>query len=192
MKLSLITLSLSAAAATSLPSTKPALSASASSRVSPGSPTMKMLGADQVTPDNNAWKGGSEQKITWKFEGAVPEVDIWLQRPYFGLPDGMHVKGLAYKVKNTGSHVVTAPTGLVPGKFPQGQIRERRPRLGAQSDFHHRQVGDASQDHRRSSRPPAPLPLIHRAAVASPPRRPSLIGVSTGAGETVGGDARRD
>ena len=102
---------------TSLSSTKPALSASASSRVSPGSPTMKMLGADQVTPDNNAWKGGSEQKITWKFEGAVPEVDIWLQCPYFGLPDGMHVKGLAYKVKNTGSHVVTAPTGLVPGKY---------------------------------------------------------------------------
>ena len=102
---------------TSLSSTKPALSASASSRVSPGSPTMKMLGADQVTPDNNAWKGGSEQKITWKFEGAVPEVNIWLYRPQFGLPDGAYVKFLAHNVKNTGSHVVTVPTGLVPGKY---------------------------------------------------------------------------
>ena len=113
-----------AAAATSLSSTKPrALSASAS-RVSPGSPTVQIFGADQVTPDNNALKGGSEQKITWNFEGAVPEVDIILYRPAFtlfrpefGLPDGAYVKGLAYNVKNTGSHVVTVPTGLVPGKY---------------------------------------------------------------------------
>ena len=107
-----------AAAARSLSSTKPALSACAP-RVSPGdSPTMKMFGADnQVTPDNTAWNGGSEQKITWKFEGAVPKVDIWLYRPEFGLPDGVHVKLLAYEVKNTGSHVVTVPTGLVPGKY---------------------------------------------------------------------------
>ena len=109
-----------AAAATSLTSTKPALSASASSRVSPGSPTMKMFGADnnQVTPDDStAWNGGSEQKITWKFEGAVPEVDITLQHPQFGIPGGLFFKGLAYDVKNTGSHVVTVPTGLVPGKY---------------------------------------------------------------------------
>ena len=108
-----------AAAATSLTSTKPALSASASSRVPPGSPTMKMFGADnnQVTPDNNAWKGGSEQKVTWNFEGAVPEVDICLHRPEFGLPDGRYVKLLACRVKNTGSKVVAVPTGLVPGKY---------------------------------------------------------------------------
>jgi hypothetical protein len=112
-----------AAAATPLPWTKPALSASAS-RVSPGSPTMKMFGDDnntynnQVTPDNNAWKGGSEQTIAWKFEGAVPEVDIWLYRPEFGLHVlGTFVKLLACKIKNTGSHVVTVPTGLVPGKY---------------------------------------------------------------------------
>ena len=109
-----------AAAATPLPWTKPALSASAS-RVSPGSPTMKMFGTynNQVTPDNNAWKGGSEQTIAWKFEGAVPEVDIWLYRPEFGLL-GTHVESvklLACKIKNTGSHVVTVPTGLVPGKY---------------------------------------------------------------------------
>ena len=40
-----------------------------------GSPTaVKVFGANsnQVKPDNNAWKGGSEQLITWKFKGAVP------------------------------------------------------------------------------------------------------------------------
>ena len=110
-----------AAAARSLSSTKPALSASAS-RVSPGDfPTVKMFGADnQVTPDNNAWKGGSEQLITWKFKGAVPTVIVTLRRPKsseFGLPDGVHVKLLAHNVKNAGSHVVTAPTGLVPGEY---------------------------------------------------------------------------
>ena len=47
----------------------------------------------------------------------MPEVDIWLYRPEFGLPDGVHVKLLAHEVKNTGSHVVTVPTGLVPGKY---------------------------------------------------------------------------
>ena len=107
-----------AAAARSLTSTKPALSASAS-RVSPGdSPTMKMFGADnnQATPDNKAWKGGSEQKVTWKFEGAVPEVNIWLMRPEYWLP-GHFVELLSHHVKNTGSHVVTVPTGLVPGKY---------------------------------------------------------------------------
>ena len=35
---------------------------------------VKVFGANsnQVKPDNNAWKGGSEQLITWKFKGAVP------------------------------------------------------------------------------------------------------------------------
>ena len=117
MMLSLITLSLSAAAATSLPSTKPALSASAS-RMSPGSPTMKMLGLrggadNQVKPDNDAWQGGSKQLITWKFKGAVPNVQIILYRR----PGGVYVEFLEHNIKNTGSHVVTVPTALVPGKY---------------------------------------------------------------------------
>ena len=126
MMLSLITLSLSAAAATSLPSTKPALSASAS-RMSPGSPTMKMLGLrggadNQVKTDNDAWKGGSKQLITWKFKGAVPKVHIILYRlkstSWTGDPTGgAYVEILELSIKNTGSHVVTVPTGLVPGKY---------------------------------------------------------------------------
>lgn len=126
MMLSLITLSLSAAAATSLPSTKPALSGSAS-RMSPGSPTMKMLGLrggadNQVKTDNDAWQGGSKQLITWKFKGAVPKVHIILYRlkstSWTGDPTcGAPVELLEYNIKNTGSHVVTVPTGLVPGKY---------------------------------------------------------------------------
>ena len=126
MMLSLITLSLSAAAATSLPSTKPALSASAS-RMSPGSPTVKMLGLrggadNQVKTDKDAWQGGSKQLITWKFKGAVPKVHIILYRlkstSWTGDPTcGAPVELLEYNIKNTGSHVVTVPTGLVPGKY---------------------------------------------------------------------------
>ena len=121
--LSLITLSLSAAAATSLPSTKPALSASAS-RMSPGSPTMKMLGLrggadNQVKPDNDAWQGGSKQLITWEFKGAVPKVHIILYRvtSKSWTSGGAPVELLEVNIKNTGSHVVTVPTGLVPGKY---------------------------------------------------------------------------
>ena len=80
-----------------------------------GSPTV--FSADnQVNPDNKAWKGGSEQLLTWKFEGAVPKVNILLYRPE-GLSGDRFVEGLAFDVKNTGSHVVTVPTGLVPGKY---------------------------------------------------------------------------
>ena len=124
MMLSLITLSLSAAAATSLPSTKPALSAS---RMSPGSPTVKMLGLrggadNQVKTDKDAWQGGSKQLITWKFKGAVPKVHIILYRlkstSWTGDPTGgAFVEFLELSIKNTGSHVVTVPTGLVPGKY---------------------------------------------------------------------------
>ena len=126
MRLSLITLA--AAAATSLPSTKFALSASAS-RMSPGSPTMKMLGLrggadNQVKPDNDAWQGGSKQLITWKFKGAVPKVHIILCRVTLKIPliFGLitfyrPVEFLEHSTKNTGSHVVTVPTGLVPGKY---------------------------------------------------------------------------
>ena len=94
----------------SLPST--ALSASAS-RMSPGSPTMKMLGLrggadNQVKPDNDAWQGGSKQLITWKFKGAVPKVHICL----YSHPSGTYVEFLELNFKNTGSHVVT-----VPGKY---------------------------------------------------------------------------
>ena len=107
-------------------STKPALSASAS-RMSPGSPTMKMLGLrggadNQVKTDNDAWQGGSKQLITWKFKGAVPKVHIILYRlkstSWTGDPTcGAPVELLEYNIKNTGSHVVTVPTGLVPGKY---------------------------------------------------------------------------
>ena len=81
-----------------------------------GSPTVKVFGADnnQVKPDNNVWKGGSEQLITWKFEGPVPKVRIYVWRSIFWCVSAK-VKLVAHNVKNTGSHVVTVPTGLVPG-----------------------------------------------------------------------------
>jgi len=80
-----------------------------------GSPTVKVFGADnnQVKPDN-VWKGGSEQLITWKFEGPVPKVRIYVWRSIFWCVSAK-VKLVAHNVKNTGSHVVTVPTGLVPG-----------------------------------------------------------------------------
>ena len=90
--------------------------------MSPGSPTMKMLGLrggadNQVKTDNDAWKGGSKQLITWKFKGAVPKVHIILYRPGPLSPGGVYVEFLEHNIKNTGSHVVTVPTALVPGKY---------------------------------------------------------------------------
>ena len=90
--------------------------------MSPGSPTMKMLGLrggadNQVKTDNEAWQGGSKQLITWKFKGAVPKVHIILYRPGPLSPGGVYVEFLEHNIKNTGSHVVTVPTALVPGKY---------------------------------------------------------------------------
>jgi len=88
---------------------------------------MKMFGLrggadiNQVKSDNDAWQGGSKQLITWKFKGAVPYVHIILYRlkstSWTGPTGGAYVEFLEHNIKNTGSHVVTVPTGLVPGKY---------------------------------------------------------------------------
>ena len=70
---------------------------------------------------DNAWEAGSTQQVTWTFKGAVPKVDITLWRVFkFSMLftfQSQHVKCIAVHVKNHGSHVVTVPTGLMPGKY---------------------------------------------------------------------------
>ena len=69
---------------------------------------------------DNAWEAGSTQQVTWTFKGAVPEVDIvlwsvctWTNLCY----EHQYLEYLVRRVKNHGSHVVTVPTGLMPGKY---------------------------------------------------------------------------
>ena len=72
---------------------------------------------------DNAWEAGSTQQVTWTFKGAVPEVDIllWSVCPWTNLLPGLYehqyLEWLVGRVKNHGSHVVTVPTGLMPGKY---------------------------------------------------------------------------
>ena len=72
---------------------------------------------------DNAWEAGSTQQVTWTFKGAVPKVDILLWSVCTwtnflpGLYEHQHLECLVGRVKNHGSHVVTVPTGLMPGKY---------------------------------------------------------------------------
>ena len=79
----------------------------------------RQTNASQVS--DNAWEAGSTQQVTWTFKGAVPKVDITLWRVFkFSMLftfQSQHVKCIAVHVKNHGSHVVTVPTGLMPGKY---------------------------------------------------------------------------
>ena len=88
--------------------------------------TMFVADVHQVKPDTFAWEGGSEQLVTWTFKGAVPEVDIGLfpccpDVEIGATPRRARIvamtKLLAWGVKNTGSHIVTVPAGLVPGNY---------------------------------------------------------------------------
>ena len=67
------------------------------------------------------WEGGSKQQVTWTFTGTVPKVTILLMRENAGnaiLPSTKdYVDSLARNLENTGSHVVTVPSGLVPGSY---------------------------------------------------------------------------
>ena len=75
--------------------------------------------------DNDAWEGGSKQQVTWRFTGAVPRVQIrlrsvskWNFSNMFGfLETRTWFPPIEYDIKNHGLHVVTVPTGLVPGKY---------------------------------------------------------------------------
>ena len=58
------------------------------------------------------WEGGSKQQVTWTFTGTVPKVGIILMRE-----NEVFVDLLAWNLKNTGSRVVTVPSGLVPGSY---------------------------------------------------------------------------
>ena len=61
-------------------------------------------------------EGGSKQLVSWKFKGTVPRVRIWLRRKHFGLElDSYSI--LADGVENTGSCVVTIPSGSKPGTY---------------------------------------------------------------------------
>ena len=68
---------------------------------------------------DNAWEAGSTQQVTWTFKGAVPEVDIalWSVCTWTNFLSAPYLEYLVGRVKNHGSHVVTVPTGLVPGKY---------------------------------------------------------------------------
>ena len=60
-------------------------------------------------------EGGSKQLVSWKFKGTVPRVNIWLRREQFG-PSSLSAL-LANGVENTGSCVVTIPSGSGPGTY---------------------------------------------------------------------------
>eukprot|EP00964_Phaeocystis_antarctica_P068986 scaffold41831_cov73-Phaeocystis_antarctica.AAC.2 len=76
--------------------------------------------SDQVTVGlegdyfSNYWsakpdlEGGSEQLVSWKFKGTVPRVRIYLRRKKLGLSS---YTLLASDIENTGSCVVTLPSG---------------------------------------------------------------------------------
>ena len=76
------------------------------------------------------WEGGSKQQVTWTFTGTVPKVTILLMRENAGnarVSLACRVPGISYEevfvgwlalnLENTGSHVVTVPSGLVPGSY---------------------------------------------------------------------------
>ena len=67
------------------------------------------------------WEGGSKQQVTWTFTGTVPKVRIVLMRENAGnaiFPlTKDYVDRLASNLENTGSCVVTVPSGLVPGSY---------------------------------------------------------------------------
>ena len=67
------------------------------------------------------WEGGSKQQVTWTFTGTVPKVRIVLMRENAGnaiFPSTKdYVDRLASNLENTGSCVVTVPSGLVPGSY---------------------------------------------------------------------------
>ena len=67
----------------------------------------------------HAWEAGSKQQVTWTFKGAVPEVDIalWSVCTWTNFLSAPYLEYLVGRVKNHGSHVVTVPTGLMPGKY---------------------------------------------------------------------------
>ena len=66
-----------------------------------------------VVADQPVWHGGSQQRLTWDSAGDVAEVDINLYKGESRMPKAR----LAGRVPNTGSHVVTVPTGLPPGPY---------------------------------------------------------------------------
>ena len=82
--------------------------------------------SDQVTVGlegdyfSNYWsakpdlEGGSEQLVSWKFKGTVPRVRIYLRRKKLGLSS---YTLLASDIENTGSCVVTIPSGLGSGTY---------------------------------------------------------------------------
>ena len=121
-----------AAAIAFLHSTKPALETS-TSRVSLG-PSAMLFGSDnnEAKTHNNAWKGGSEQLIRWTFRGAVPEVMINLHNPDSST-GSTYVGLLAHGVRNTGSHVISVPAGLVPGHYFLKIVSESDARVSATS-----------------------------------------------------------
>jgi hypothetical protein len=102
----------SAAAIAFLRSTKPALETS-TSHVS-----ALLFGSDnnEAMAQSKAWTGGSEQLIRYTLRGAVPKVMIGLHNPDSST-GSTYVGLLAHGVRNTGSHVVSVPAGLVPGHY---------------------------------------------------------------------------
>lgn len=101
-----------AAAISFLHSTKPALETS-TSHVSQA----LLFGSDNnEAMASSAWTGGSEQLIRYTLRGAVPKVMINLHNPDSST-GSTYVGLLAHGVRNTGSHVVSVPAGLVPGHY---------------------------------------------------------------------------
>ena len=97
-----------AAAIAFLHSTKPALE-SVSQALLFGSDNNEAMAS-------SAWTGGSEQLIRYTLRGAVPKVMINLHNPDSST-GSTYVGLLAHGVRNTGSHVVSVPAGLVPGHY---------------------------------------------------------------------------
>jgi hypothetical protein len=93
-----------------------------------------LFGSDnnEAKTHNNAWTGGSEQLIRWTFRGVVPEVMINLHNPN-SFTRSTYVGLLARKVRNTGSHVVSVPAGLVPGHYFLKIVSESDARVFATS-----------------------------------------------------------
>ena len=64
------------------------------------------------------WEGGSKQQVTWTFTGTVPKVRIILMRKNTGILEPYYERTKYYgTLENTGSRVVTVPSGLVPGSY---------------------------------------------------------------------------
>ena len=72
-----------------------------------------------VVVESADWDGGSTQRISWRYDGAVPQVAVQLVKPEESELFGWRSVGnfLGFLVDNTGSYTAQVPIGVTPGSY---------------------------------------------------------------------------